>query len=154
VEAFGKWGRAGQQLKDRLIALIDEDTDAFNQVMAAYRLPKGTATEKADRKMAIEAANQHAARIPFQIMETAFQTYPLLAAMAQEGNPASSTDVGVGAHCAHTAIEGAALNVRINLGSIKDEDFIAEMKTGVADMLAQSAAEKAKVLVWVEEKMG
>lgn len=153
VAEFSKWGQEGQQIKDRMISLIDEDTDAFNQVIAAFRLPKGTDAEKAARKAAIEAANQHAANIPYQIMETAFSSYPLLEAMAKDGNPNSITDVGVGVHCAHTAVEGGALNVRINLGSIKDAEYCKRMEQQVADLRNRSAEAKARILALVEEKM-
>lgn len=153
VGAFSRWGLQGQQIKDRLISLIDEDTDAFNQVIAAVRLPKGTDAEKEARKAAMEAANQHAANIPFRIMETAYSAFPLLEAMVREGNPNSITDVAVGVHCLHTAVEGSALNVRINLGSIKDAAYCERMKQQVADLQKRSEEEKARILALVEEKM-
>lgn len=153
VDEFSEWGLKGQQIKDHLIALIDEDTDSFNGVIAAIRLPKGTDAEKEARQAAMEAANQQAANVPFQIMETAFSAYPLIEAMARVGNPNSITDAAVGALCVHTAIEGAALNVRINLGSIKDTGYIERMKTQLAELRARSEEVKARILAFVEEKM-
>ena len=143
---FSKWGRMGQELKERLIHLIDADTDAFNQVLAAMRLPKGTKEEAAARDEAIEMANQNAAKTPFAILETVVQLYDLLDAMAAKGIKASITDVGVGAHLAHTAAEGAALNVRINLGSIKDEQFCSSIKRETEKLLQTSAVRKDAVV--------
>jgi glutamate formiminotransferase/formiminotetrahydrofolate cyclodeaminase len=153
TEAFGAWGRKGQQLKDRLVWLIDEDTASFNKVMEANRLPKGTAGEQAERQQAIEQANQYAASVPFMIVETAFACYELLEYMASEGLGASITDVGVGVHCAHTAIEGASLNVRINLGDIQDQAFCDEMLKKVADYRARSESRKAEILEVIEGRM-
>ncbi len=110
-----------QQLKDELLFLVDEDTAAFNKVMDAFALPKESAEEKAARSAAIQLANKYAAEIPLRVMETASKSYEILAAMAENGNPASISDVGVGLLATRACIEGAAMNVRINLGSLKDE---------------------------------
>ncbi|MFK7970656.1 MAG: glutamate formimidoyltransferase [Bacteroidia bacterium] len=150
---FSEWGRKGQGLKERLLYLVDADTAAFNAVLAAYRLPKGSDEEKASRKEAIEHANQGAAKTPYAIMETTLELYDLLEAMAKDGLEASITDVGVGAHLAHTAVEGSALNVRINLGSIRDEAFVEMLRTGTQRMLQESSARKEQVLREVEARM-
>ncbi|HYY13160.1 MAG TPA: glutamate formimidoyltransferase [Chthoniobacterales bacterium] len=121
LEYFSDWAVKAQQLKDELLALVDEDTAAFNKVMDAFALPRGSEKEKAARSSAIEAATKHAAEIPLRVMETAAKSYPLLVAMAEKGNPASISDVGVGVLATRACIEGAALNVRINLGQLKDE---------------------------------
>ena len=111
-----------QQLKDELLFLVDEDTAAFNKVMEAFGLPKESAEEKAARSAAIQAANKYAAEIPLRVMETALSSYELLGEMAEKGNPASISDVGVGlARAARACIEGAAMNVRINSAGLKDE---------------------------------
>jgi glutamate formiminotransferase/formiminotetrahydrofolate cyclodeaminase len=86
-------------------------------------------------------------------METAYSAFRILEAMAKDGNPNSITDVGVGVHCAHTAVEGGALNVRINLGSIKDAEYCTRMEQQVADLRNRSAEAKARILALVEEKM-
>src|SRR2546423_4293607 len=96
IEFFSDWAVTAQQLKDELLFLVDEDTAAFNQVMAAFGLPKESAEEKAARSAAIQSANKHAAEIPLRVMETASKAYPLLAGMADKGNPASISDVCVG----------------------------------------------------------
>lgn len=121
LEFFSDWAVQGQQLKDELLFLVDEDTAAFNKVMAAFGLPKDSAEEKAARSKAIQSANQYAAEIPLKVMETASRSYDLLAAMAEKGNPASISDVGVGLLATRACIDGAGMNVRINLSGLKDE---------------------------------
>ena len=93
---FSEWAVNAQQLKDELLFLVDEDTAAFNKVMAAFALPKESAEEKAARSAAIQSASKYAAEIPLRVMETACKSYQLLAEMAGKGNPASISDVGVG----------------------------------------------------------
>ncbi|MBA3544688.1 MAG: glutamate formimidoyltransferase, partial [Chthoniobacterales bacterium] len=112
LEFFSDWAVKGQQLKDELLFLVDEDTAAFNKVMAAFGLPKDSAEEKAARTKAIQSANQYAAEIPLRVMETASRSYDLLAEMAEKGNPASISDVGVGLLATRACIEGAGMNVR------------------------------------------
>ena len=101
----------------------------------------------------MEKANQYAAQVPLNVMETAFETYATLRHMAQAGNPASITDVGVGALCVDTCIQGAALNVRINLGGIKNEDFKTNLAGRVKELLAASAQERVEIMEVVEGKM-
>ncbi len=96
LQYFSDWAVKAQQLKDELLFLVDEDTAAFNKVMAAFGLPKESAEEKAARSAAIQAANKYAAEIPLRVMETASNAYQLLGEMADKGNPASISDVGVG----------------------------------------------------------
>jgi glutamate formiminotransferase/formiminotetrahydrofolate cyclodeaminase len=121
VQYFSEWGIKAQQLKDELLFLVDEDTAAFNRVMAAFGLPKESAEEKKARSAAIQEATKYAAEVPLRVMDTAVKSYNLLGEMAEQGNPASLSDVGVGLLATRACIEGAALNVRINLGSLKDE---------------------------------
>jgi glutamate formiminotransferase/formiminotetrahydrofolate cyclodeaminase len=123
LEYFSNWAVTAQQLKDELLALVDEDTAAFNKVMDAFALPKESAEEKAARAAAIAKATKYAAEVPLKVMETASKSYELLAQMAEKGNPASVSDIGVGALATRACIEGAALNVKINLAQLKDEKF-------------------------------
>src|SRR5947208_2326397 len=123
LKYFSDWAVKAQQLKDELLLLVDEDTAAFNKVMDAFALPKESAEEKAARSAAIQSANKYAAEIPLRVMETAAKSYPLLADMAEKGNPASISDVGVGLLAVRACVAGAALNVRINLAGLKDEKF-------------------------------
>ena len=118
---FSDVAEAGQALLDRLLALIDEDTEAFNRIMDVFAMPKGTEEEKAARAAALEAATLHAAQVPLQTMETALQTLPLALQMAQKGNPNSASDAGVAALAAVAGIKGARLNVRINCAGLSDK---------------------------------
>jgi glutamate formiminotransferase/formiminotetrahydrofolate cyclodeaminase len=135
---FSDWAVKAQQLKDEMLALVDEDTAAFNQVMAAFALPKKTDDEKRARAAAIEAANRNATEVPLRVMKTAFHAYDLLEEMAKNGNPASVSDAGVGALAVRACIEGAALNVRINLGGLKDEQFKSSVAEESCKIIADS----------------
>ena len=138
LEYFSDWAVKAQQLKDELLSLVDEDTAAFNKVMDAFALPKESAEEKAARSAAIEQATKYAAEVPLKVMETASKSYELLAEMAEKGNPASVSDVGVGALATRACIEGAALNVRINLTQLKDEKFKMALAEKVQSVCADS----------------
>src|SRR6266542_4182502 len=109
LEYFSDWAVKAQQLKDELMSLVDDDTTAFNKVMDAFGLPREYADEKTARAAAIEEATKHAAEVPLKVMETASKSYALLAEMAEKANPASISDVGVGALATRACIEGAAL---------------------------------------------
>src|SRR5438067_2629920 len=128
---FSDWAVKAQQLKDEMLLLVDEDTAAFNEVMAAFALPKGSATEKSTRASAIQSANKKAAEVPLRVMETASKAYELLAEMAARGNPASISDVGVGLLAVRACIDGAGMNVRINVANLKDE----KLKSSLSDKL-------------------
>jgi len=153
LEYFGDWAVKAQQLKDELLALVDEDTAAFNKVMDAFALPKESAEEKAVRSRAIEEATKYAAEIPLKVMEKASKSYELLSEMADKGNPASISDVGVGALATRSCTEGAALNVRINLGQLKDEKFKAALLERVRKTSADSERKFKKINQIVESKL-
>ena len=154
LQYFSDWAVKAQQLKDELLFLVDEDTAAFNKVMAAFGLPKDSAEEKAARSAAIQSANKYAAEIPLRVMETAFRTYQLLAEMADKGNPASISDVGVGALAVRACIEGAAMNVRINLSGLKDEKVKTDLQEKVRKVTADSESQFTKIHQVVEGKIG
>jgi len=154
LEYFSNWAVKAQELKDELLALVDEDTAAFDKVMDAFALPKESAEEKAARAAAIEQATKYAAEVPLKVMETASKSYELLAEMAERGNPASVSDVGVGALATHGCIEGAALNVRINLAQLKHEKFKAELADRVRKASAHSETQFKGVTQLVESKLG
>jgi len=153
VEYFSDWAVKAQQLKDELLSLVDEDTAAFNKVMDAFALPKQSAEEKAARVAAIEEATKHAAEAPMNVMETAAKSYELLAEMAERGNPASISDVGVGALAAHACIEGAALNARINLAQLKDEKFKSLLAEKARNVCTNSEAKFNDIRRVVESKL-
>jgi len=153
LEYFSDWAVKAQQLKDELLSLVDEDTSAFNKVMDAFALPKESAEETAARSAAIEQATKYAAEVPLKVMETASKSYELLAAMVERGNPASVSDVGVGALAIRACIEGAALNVRINLEQLKDEKFKAVLTDKIQNVRADSAVNFKKISQAVESKL-
>jgi glutamate formiminotransferase/formiminotetrahydrofolate cyclodeaminase len=153
LDYFSNWAVKAQQLKDELLSLVDEDTSAFNKVMDAFALPKESAEEKTARSAAIEAATKHAADVPLKVMETASKSYALLSEMADKGNPASISDVGVGALATRACIEGAALNVRINLGQLKDEKFKASLQEKLRKISADSEAQFKNINRTVEGKL-
>ena len=153
VEYFSGWAVKAQQLKDELLSLVDEDTAAFNKVMDALALPKESAEEKATRATTIEEATKHAAEIPLKVMETASRSYALLAEMAERGNPVSISDVGVGTLATRACIEGAALNVRINLGQLKNEKSKKDLQEKVRKISADSEAQFKTIIEVVEGKL-
>ena len=118
---FSSVAEEGQQLVNELLALIDEDTAAFNRIMDCFSMPKGTDEEKAARAAALEAATLYAAQVPLRTMEAALKALPLALQMAQKGNPASASDAGVAALAAVAGIQGACLNVRINCAGLNDK---------------------------------
>jgi len=154
LEYFSDWAVKAQQLKDELLSLVDEDTAAFNKVMDAFALPKASAEEKTARAAAIEQATKYAAEVPLKVMEIASKSYELLAEMAEKGNPASVSDVGVGALATHACIEGAALNVRINLAQLKDEKFKGVLEERMRSVCAHSVGKFKEISRAVESKLG
>jgi len=132
-EEFSGWAEKGQAYKNKLLALVDEDTNAFNKIIAGFRMPKSSEAEKEERAKTIEAATIYATEIPLQVMETAFASMEVMDAMTKIGLQNSLSDAGVGALCARTAVYGAYFNVRINAKDIKDrgkaEDLVSKAKT-------------------------
>jgi len=152
-EEFSEWADRGQQLKDVLLQLVDEDTNSFNAIMDAIRLPKGSAEEKAVRAEAIQNATKYAIEIPFKVMEVSLQSFEVIKAMAEIGNPNSVTDAGVGALCARAAIHGAFLNVKINAGGMNDKKFVAKtLKEGKVLIKKADKLEK-EILAIVNKKI-
>lgn len=135
----------GQSLKAKLLAAIDDDTDAFNAVLEAMRLPKSSEDQIAVRASAIDEANKGATNVPYSVCENALATYDLIDLMVAKGNPNSISDAAVAAYCAHTAVHGAALNVRINLPGIEDKAWRKEKLAGVKKMTAEADERLKKV---------
>jgi glutamate formiminotransferase / formiminotetrahydrofolate cyclodeaminase len=152
-EEFSRWAERGQQIKDELLNLVDEDTRAFNRVMLALGLPKATPAEKAARRAALDTANQGAIEVPFRVMQAAVQAFDLLEAMARTGNPASVSDAGVGVVCTRAAVRGAWLNVRINLPGLSDRSSAAAMVAEGERLVQWSEERERAVLAVVEERM-
>lgn len=120
-QEFSLWAEKGEQLKQELLYLVDEDTNAFNKIMQAFGMPKGTELEKQQRTEAIQQATIFAIETPLKVMQKAHESFEVIRAMAEVGNPNSVTDAGVGALCARTAVLGAFLNVKINASGLQDK---------------------------------
>lgn len=142
-----------QQIKAKLLNLVDEDTNSFNKVMAAFALPKNTDSEKSNRKNAIESANKYAAEVPFQVMETIFDSFDLIKYTVEQGNPNSITDAGVAALCARSGIIGAYLNIKVNVSGINDKTFANELLSKAEKIAEQSKVFEAEILKIVESKI-
>lgn len=145
-EEFSDWAEKGKQYHNRLLALIDEDTQAFNGIMTAFGLPKNTEEEKQIRHAAIQSATKNAMEIPFQVMQTAYGAMEMIKAMAEIGNPNSVSDAGVGALALRAAVMGAGLNVKINASGLDDKIYVAEIQAK-ADELEQKADEMEKAIL-------
>lgn len=150
---FSDAADAGQALMQRLLSLVDEDTAAFNRIKAAMGLPKGTDSEKEQRAAAIEAATLYASQVPLKTARAAAEAFPLLRAMASDGNPASVTDAGVGALAARAAVRGAALNVRINAAGLADRAAADELIASARALEAEAAAAEEEILRVVDSKI-
>jgi glutamate formiminotransferase/formiminotetrahydrofolate cyclodeaminase len=151
-EEFSRWAEQGQRIKDRLLRLVDEDTLAFERVLAALAMPKATPEEKTARAAALATANRGAIEVPWQVMKTASEAFDLLAAMAEHGLPASASDAGVGAICARAAVRGAWLNVRTNVAGVKDRTAIEGILAEGAALERAAAEREAAILTLVERK--
>lgn len=153
-QEFSEHAAAGQKLKDALLRLVDEDTAAFNLIMAAFQLPNSTADEKAARKSAIQAATKTAIEVPLLTARLAAESMNLIEKMVEIGNPNSVTDAAVGALCARAAVHGAFLNVKINAAGLADKEF-AGQAVSEAEALRQLADEReAAILKIVNGKIG
>lgn len=154
VGEFSPWAEKGQTLKDRLIALVDEDTRAFDAIMTAFGLPKDTPDQVSIRKQAIQDASKYATEVPFRTMQTAFECLPLLKQMADHGNPNSLSDVGVGALCIKTAVRGAWLNVLINAQGLSDKPWAENIVSEARALLAKNHAACDEIILGIEAKLG
>ncbi len=152
-EEFSDYADQGQELKDKLLLMVDEDTNAFNAIMGAFRLPKGSEAEKIARKEAIQTATKYAVEIPLKVMKLSLATMPIIKLMADIGNPNSVTDAGVGALCARTAVYGAFLNVKINVDSIDDKKYVKTIMEEAYTILKQAQDLEKEILALVEGKI-
>lgn len=152
-QEFSVKAEEGQKLMNKLMHLIDEDTDAFNEIMAAFGLPKGTDEEKAARMEAIQTATRHAAEVPLETVKCSYEVFDLCRAMAQEGNPASVSDAGVGALAARAAVRGAALNVRINAASLADKAVAEALISEATDYEGKAERMEQEILAIVNGKI-
>jgi glutamate formiminotransferase/formiminotetrahydrofolate cyclodeaminase len=150
---FSDWAEKGQHYKNQLLALVDEDTNAFNKIMSAFSLPKSTEEEKQQRTQAIQDATKYAIEVPFKVMQLAYQSMEVIKAMAEIGNPNSVSDAGVGALCARTAVMGAFMNVRINASGLTDKEFVNDIITKGKEIQEKAQALEAEILKIVDTKI-
>ncbi|HNW76568.1 MAG TPA: glutamate formimidoyltransferase [Bacteroidales bacterium] len=151
---FSGWAEKGQKIKDELLYLVDEDTRAFNKIMDAFGLPKGNDTEKAARTAAIQEATKYAIEVPFRTMKKAYESFEIIKAMTEIGNPNSVSDAGVGALCARSAVIGAYLNVRINTAGLKDKTFVEKILREAEEIVANTRKAEEDILNLVMQKIG
>jgi glutamate formiminotransferase/formiminotetrahydrofolate cyclodeaminase len=150
---FSDWADRGQSLMRELLALVDEDTEAFNRIMAAFGLPKKTEEEKAVRSEAIQEATLYATQVPLHTMKASYEAFAICRAMAQEGNPASVSDAGVGALAARAAVLGAGLNVKINAAQLKDRTTAEALIAEANGLIAKANEAEQEIMTIVESKL-
>ncbi len=142
------------RLRGEFLALVDEDARAFDQVMAAFRLPKETPEHLAARSQAIQQAYKAAVEPPIKVCIRSLRVLDLAIQVAEHGNPSAASDAGVGALLAATALEGGALNVQMNLGSLKDEAFRSAQQEKVRLAQSQGHVLRDKALALVRGRLG
>lgn len=152
-EEFSNFAEEGQKIKDELVQLLEEDTNAFNKVMDAFGLPKENDEQKNIRRQAIEEATRYATEIPYRTMKTAALAIPLCKKMAEIGNPNSISDAGVGAICCLTAIEGAYLNVLINVAGLKDKSWADNILSDASQLLETAKNDVEAIYEFVLNKI-
>jgi len=143
---FSVWAEKGKEIQDRMLKLVDEDTEAFKRIMEAYSLPKKTEEEIRIRKSAVQEATRNATMIPLKVMETAFPAFSLIMEMVENGNPNSVTDAAVGALAIRSCIRGAFLNVRINASGLDDKEFVRELLDKGKAIESNAAREEEAIL--------
>ena len=152
-EFFSNWAENGMAVMNELLYLVDEDTAAFNKIMDVFGMPKGTDEEKAARAAAMEAATLYATQVPLRTMKAAYKAFDVVRAMAEEGNPNSVTDAGVGALAARSAVMGACLNVKINAAGLKDREMADKLVKEAEEIQTAAQKAEAEILAVVESKI-
>ncbi len=152
-EYFSNWADNGMSVMNELLYLVDEDTAAFNKIMDVFGMPKSTDEEKAARAAAMEAATLYATQVPLRTMKAAYKAFDVVRAMAEEGNPNSVSDAGVGALAARSAVMGACLNVKINAAGLKDRAVADALVKEAEEIQAAAQKAEAEILAVVESKI-
>lgn len=150
---FSDWAEKGQSLMRELLVLVDEDSAAFNRIMAAFSLPKKTDEEKTVRAEAIQQATLYAAQVPLHTMKASFAAFDVCRAMAEQGNPASVSDAGVGALAARAAVIGAGLNVKINAAQLKDRVTADALIAEANALIVKANDAEREIMQIVEQKL-
>jgi glutamate formiminotransferase/formiminotetrahydrofolate cyclodeaminase len=152
-QEFSDWAVKGKALHDELLKLIDDDTDAFNAIMSAFRLPETTDEEKAAKNQAVQDATKTAIMVPFRVMEAAYESMAIAKAMTETGNPASVSDAGVAALAARSAVMGAYLNVKINSKDVEDRAWMDDVLSRGAALQDKAIALEREILETVNGKL-
>ena len=152
-EFFSDWADNGMAVMNELLYLVDEDTAAFNKIMDVFGMPKSTDEEKAARAAAMEEATLYATQVPLRTMKAAYRAFDVVRAMAEEGNPNSVSDAGVGALAARSAVMGACLNVKINAAGLKDRAAADALVKEAEEIQAAAQKAEAEILAVVESKI-
>lgn len=152
-EFFSEWAEKGMNIMNELLALVDEDTAAFNKIMDVFAMPKNTPEEKAERSQAMQKATLYATQVPLRTMQTAYKVFEVVKAMALEGNPNSVSDAGVGALAARSAVMGACLNVKINAAGLKDRETAEHLVKDAEEIQRLAQKAEQEILAIVESKI-
>jgi glutamate formiminotransferase/formiminotetrahydrofolate cyclodeaminase len=150
-EEFGVWAEKGVEIETELLRLVDEDTEAFNRIMAAFSMPKATDEDKKLRSEAIQRATLFAAQVPLETMKASSKVFELCRAMVEQGNPNSVSDAGVGALAARAAVMGAGLNVKINAASLKDKGVADGLVAEADRLMAEACGAEAAIIEMVNK---
>ena len=153
-EFYSDWAEKGQNYKNKLLFLVDEDTNAFNKIIEGFRMPKSTSEEIEARAKAVEDATKYATEIPYQVMETAYNSMEVMQAMLKEGLQSSLSDAGVGALCARTAVIGAYFNVRINAKELKDRVFAKDILNRASTIYKKTIAVEKEIMDFMVTRYG
>jgi glutamate formiminotransferase/formiminotetrahydrofolate cyclodeaminase len=151
---FSDWAVTGKEIQNKLLNLVDEDTEAFNKIMEAFSLPKKSDEEKNSRDSAIQEATKNATLVPLKVMETAFGAFGLINEMVEKGNPNSISDAGVGALGLRACIKGAFLNVKINASGLKDKEFVKSVIEKGTEIESKAETAEQEILKFISDKMG
>ncbi len=149
-QEFSDWALKGKKLQNRLLSLVDEDTDAFNRIIQAYGYPKNTDEEKRIRSEEVQNATMNAIQVPYRMMEIAFSGFELIKEMVKNGNPNSVTDAGVGALALRSCIRGAFLNIKVNASGLNDKEYVKEIISKGEDLEGKALMEEEAVLSLIE----
>jgi glutamate formiminotransferase/formiminotetrahydrofolate cyclodeaminase len=152
-KVFSDWAEKGKDIQNKLLNLVDEDTDAFNRIMLSYSMPKKSEEEKLARKNAIQESTKNAILVPYKVMETAFSGFGLIREMVGKGNPNSVTDAGVGALALNSCIKGAFLNVKINAGGLDDKQFANSIIASGNEIVSKAAVQEEEIIKLVSSKI-
>jgi glutamate formiminotransferase / formiminotetrahydrofolate cyclodeaminase len=152
-EEFAQWAEMGKTYLDNLLKLVDEDTMAFNAIMHAYKLPKGTDSEKTFQQTELQKAVIYAIEVPLKVMQLSYQSMEVIYKMAEIGNPNSVSDAGVGALAARSAVLGAALNVRINAAACTNEPYVKNILSQVSELEKSATLKETEILLMVNSKI-